>query len=537
MNPESLSQIIQRDDAQQIIDAAGRHILAQTEARSVALVFDGIDECIETRIGTLTAIESYVDTWQEEIRISDAEYAEPDVQTTAACTVVTLPMPAHDGPCGGYAGLFFDPGHTPATQHITPVLDIVGRFASLHTKVQAEQHRYERLELLYDVGRELASTLDLDDLLYDTIRLVADVTNADAGSVMILDPETDELVFQITHGEKRDELAHVRLSTTQGIAGWVFQHGKPAIVNDPLNDPRFADQIDQQTGYTTRNILCTPLQVQDHTIGVLQVLNKRNNDGFDKDDLELLLPLAGEAAIALENARLYRALREERDRIIEAQEEVRRGLARNLHDGTTQMLSSIQMSLSHARRLLARTPDDVEALDTELAYMEDLAQRAIRETRTLLFELRPVVLETRGLPAALDTYVQRLNETRTGPEVALTVADDIPELPQKISRTLFALIQEAVTNARKHADARRIIVVLGQCNEHIKVTVQDDGRGFKVADIHDKYDESGSLGLLNMRERVEYINATLDIRSAPDKGTTVCIQFRLDTLPVDDEQE
>lgn len=534
-----MSQLIAHDDVQQIIDAAGRQVLEMCDAVGVALIFNGTHAVIETRTSMPAAVESDVGEWVERIHArlqSETQEVVSTVHMSDASTVVTLPIPANNGSHAGYAGLFFPPGPRPQTDHVRPILDIVGRFASLRDQVQAERRRYERLEVLYDVGRELASTLDLDKLLYDTIQLVADVMNANAGSVMLLDPETDELVFQITHGEKRDELAHVRLSTTEGIAGWVFQHGKPAIVNDPPNDPRFAEQVDKQTGYTTRNILCTPLQVKGRTIGVLQVLNKQNDKGFGKDDLELLLPLVGEAAIALENARLYRALREERDKIIEAQEEVRRELARNLHDGTTQMLSSIQMSLSHARRLLKRQPDDIEMLDDELNYLEDLAQRAIRETRTLLFELRPVVLETRGLQAALNTYVQRLNETRTGPDVTFAFADDVPGLPQKIARTLFALIQEAVNNARKHAEADKITVVVQRCDEYIEVTVRDDGRGFELADVQEAYDESGSLGLLNMRERAEYIDATLEIDCAPGEGTRVCIRLHVDTLPADDEQ-
>lgn len=427
------------------------------------------------------------------------------------------------------------------------LLEGIGRYLSLQSALAASRTQQERLELLYEIGKSLASTLDLESLLYETIQLAAEVMNAEAGSVMILDPETNELVFQTAHGERRDQLREIRLPPTEGIAGWVFQHGEPTIVNDPRNDPRFAKQVDRQTGFLTRNILCAPLQVKGHTIGVLEVLNKRNGEEFapfGRDDVALILPLAAQAAIAIENARLYQDLREERDKIIRAQEDVRRELARNLHDGTVQMLSSMVMSLSHARRLLDRAP---EMLEDELGHLEELAERAIRETRRLLFELRPIVLETRGLEAALESYVARLNETSDQPTVKLEIATEFPELPPTIARTLFAIVQEAVGNARKHAEASRILVSVqveaadsltgegrsGGESPHsqgatLTVTVKDDGQGFDLDAVETHYDESGSLGLLNMKERAELIDATLTIKATPGDGTSVIVRLPLE---------
>src|SRR5690606_24682778 len=129
--------------------------------------------------------------------------------------------------------------------------------------------------------------------------------------------------------------------------------------------------------------LCVPLEIKGRIIGVLQVLNKRSDIGFTREDLDLMRTLASQAAIAIENARLYRDLQEERDRIIQAQENVRRELARDLHDGTTQLLSALSMNIEHAQTLLDHAP---ELVRPELDSMKQLADRAIRETRTLLFE-------------------------------------------------------------------------------------------------------------------------------------------------------
>ncbi|HBY98251.1 MAG TPA: histidine kinase [Chloroflexi bacterium] len=413
--------------------------------------------------------------------------------------------------------------------HLRALAAILGAIGGLLQELALTQSRLERAALLSEIGQALASTLDLPQLLQETMRQAMAIMQAQASSLMLLDNETNELVYEIVHGAKRDQLRQFRMPITQGIAGWVARTGQPLIVNDPGADPRFNRNVDRTTGFVTRSILCVPLQMKGRTIGVLQVLNKPSDSGFDEEDLELLRALASQAAIAVENARLYRNLQEEHDRIIEAQEEVRRELARNLHDGTVQLLSALAMNVEHARRLWQHAP---ERVDAELETIYEIANRAIQETRTLLFELRPIVLETQGLAAALESYVTRLNERgSTGTRVVLAIPCDLPRLPPKIERTLFAIIQEAVTNALKHAKATTIQVSVELSADVLEVLVQDDGYGFDLQRTQATYDRSGSLGLVNMRERAELIQADLRIESQADHGTRVVVRLALKTVP------
>lgn len=521
---DCLLQIMREDDPERMLRLAGRHLLSLTGADAAVVAYTGgRSETNPVYVGSLTsAIRSQFGRWYRRIVQRDAPL-ESIRRREAGITLIALP---YGEQC--HAAVAFrstaQVQAQPVVAAVRPFLDVLGAVLALRTELEAAQKANERLEHLYETGKSLASTLDLNELLYNTIQLAAEAVNAEAASVITLDPATNDLVFQTAHGEKRDELRKVRLATTEGIAGWVFQHGEPTIVNNPQHDPRFAQQVDARTGFTTRSILCVPLQVKGRTIGVLQVLNKHAEAGFDREDVTLLLPLAGEAAVAIENAQLYQNLREERDRIVEAQEEVRRELARDLHDGTVQLLSSIIMSLNHVRQLIVH---DTDMAEQELEYVEDLAQRTLRETRTLLFELRPVTLETRGLAAALDSYVERLNRSEVGPPVTVYVEDGVPQLPSTVARTLFALIQEAVNNARKHAEAERIDVRIRISNDCLMMTVTDDGCGFDLASVQRDYDQSGSLGLLNMRERAALIDAYLDIDCAPGEGTTVSVKLPL----------
>lgn len=441
-------------------------------------------------------------------------------------TLIKLPMNTPNSVVG-HIGLLYPADRSPQLSDLEGVrgfIQATSSFVALLDELNALRKRLDRLSLLYEVSQALASTLDLSALLYETIQLATDVINAEGGSLMLLDEQTNELVFQIAYGTQGEALQQLRIPANEGIAGWVCQHGEPVIANDPQHDARFSNRVDQHIGFRTRNILCVPLQIKGQTIGVLEVVNKRSPTGFDEEDQELLLTLASQAAIALENARLYKELREERDRILSAQEEVRREIARNLHDGTVQLLASIAMNLSHVRRLLTYNPDEVEA---ELDNIEDLVQRAIREARMLLFELRPLVIETRGLGAALETHVARLNQS-SGPPIHLSLPEELPELAPPVARTLFAIIQEAINNARKHAqEATGIWVTVTPTETHLEVEVRDDGPGFDLEEVKARYDELGSLGLVNMRERAELIDAQLVVESKPGAGTRVRVRVPL----------
>ncbi len=400
---------------------------------------------------------------------------------------------------------------------------VAGNLLDVLQESEYTHKRLERLGLLYEVGQSLASTLDLSQLLHDTMLWAAEVMKAGASTLMLIDPDDpDYLVFEVAHGVKRDQLRRYRMHKSEGVAGWVATHGTPVIVNNPDHDDRFNRKVDLRTGFLTRNILCVPMRIKGDIIGVLQVLNNSNEDGFDHEDLELLLTVASQAAVAVENARLYRNLREERDRIIAVQEEIRRELSRNLHDGAVQIIAAMTMSIDHAKNLARRRP---ELLLSELDELSELANRAMRETRTILFELRPVVLETQGLGAALMIYAERLNQdhSREG-VVRVYLPEEMPALDMRVERTLFDIVQEAVGNARKHAHAMEISIIGEVENEYLTLLVRDDGAGFDVKSVQARYEISGSLGLLNMRERAQLINGEWDLQSAPRQGTEMRVR-------------
>lgn len=402
----------------------------------------------------------------------------------------------------------------------------VGQLVSMSADLSQAQQRLNRLGLFYQVGQALVTNFDLNEFLANTMQLAADVMDAGASSLMLLDEESGDLVFEVSHGGGGDLLRRQRLSIYEGIAGWVVRHGKPTVANDARTDPRFNPRVDVRTGFLTQSIAAVPLMIKGRTIGVLEVLNKYSGGGFDSEDLRLLTSIGAQAAIAIENARLYSGMRDERDRIIQAQEEVRRELARNLHDGTVQMLSAISMSIDHLQRLLDVKP---EAALSELVALRSLVHQAAREARMVLFELRPIILETQGLVPTLESYVTQLNEgedfTAHLEPVALPGRFDT-----RIAGTIFSIVQEAVNNARRHAFANNVWIELATTPDTLIVEVRDDGRGFDVAAVAQDYEKRGSFGLLNMRERARLVDGSFSIQSniqPPNRGTTITLRVPL----------
>ena len=177
------------------------------------------------------------------------------------------------------------------------------------------EDKSEKLALLLDANRILTSTLDLDRLLKIIMGQAKRVVNAEASSLMLLDEATNELFFDVTLGEKGEKLRQIRLKLGEGIAGWVAKEGKPLMVADARKDPRFFVKADEVTKFETKSILCIPLMIKERIIGVMEAINQVDRGYFVDEDREIFEAFASQAAIAIENARLFQNLKREKEKI------------------------------------------------------------------------------------------------------------------------------------------------------------------------------------------------------------------------------
>jgi putative nucleotidyltransferase with HDIG domain len=172
------------------------------------------------------------------------------------------------------------------------------------------EEKAKRLVLLFKLGRILNSTLDHREVRRRAMEAATQLMKAEVGSLLLIDEEKQQLYFEVALGDKEEAVKTITLGMGEGIAGWVAKNGRPLIVNTPGKDPRFYKGVDERTEFRTRSIMCVPVKVKDRVIGVLEAINKKHGEKFDREDLSLFVSLADQVAIALDNARLYEELEE-----------------------------------------------------------------------------------------------------------------------------------------------------------------------------------------------------------------------------------
>lgn len=204
-------------------------------------------------------------------------------------------------------------------------------------------------------------------------------------------------------------------------------------------------------------------------------------------------------------------------KIITAQEEERRRLSREIHDGPAQMLANVMMRSDLIERLFKEYGAE-EALK-EVRSLRKMVRDALYEVRRIIYDLRPMALDDLGLSPTLKKYLQTIEDYYQTARITYRFFGDERRLDSKCEVSLFRLVQEAVQNALKHADADEILVKVEVKKELCTIIVKDDGRGFDMNQNMEK-----SFGILGMRERVELLNGTISIDSKPGAGTTVLIQ-------------
>ncbi len=379
----------------------------------------------------------------------------------------------------------------------------------------------DRLVMIYDLASSLSATLNYERVLeaiLDISRLGFGELGQRAGESvgLVLLYDSDGNLWAASHRNlvtRADERR--RIKGSKGIVADAIASSTALIGGAPRNDPELR-QFD--TLQKSKSMICVPLRAGFETFGAVLFTTVRSR-AYTSEHIELLTLFCNQATIALQNATLYQTVREERDKIVGKEEEARRKLARELHDGPTQDVAAIAMRLNFARLLVERDPDRARA---ELERLEDLAHRTVREIRSMLFALRPIILETEGLVAALNQYAENVQDTDNLP--VHVEADDYEDcLDLEASGVVFAILEEAINNARKHAQASSIMVRLRVEDDLVVAEVLDDGHGFDVEAVETSYGTRGSLGMLTLKERADLIGGTVNIESGPGQGTRVTL--------------
>ena len=380
----------------------------------------------------------------------------------------------------------------------------------LISKVTATLKYENVLEIALDLGSRVLATPNIP-----AERLVSAV-------LLFSDTEYDHPALTVgsaRHFTQSD--MRVVLPGTSGLIGEVITDGSPKSLTDLSKDPELSRIVALRSCSIA---YCLPLRAGFDTYGVLLFAHS-DPEFFTQSKRELLDIISHQSVIAIQNARLYSDIHQEKEQMIEIQEQEHRKLARDLHDGPTQSMAAIAMRLNFARRLLERDP---KATVDELMKIEELARRTTKEIRHMLFTLRPLELESQGLIGALKAMAEKTHETYNQNVIVEAEENVISQLEMSKQTIIFYIAEEAINNACKYAQANHIWVRMKDYDKDlVMLEVQDDGIGFDKNKVESSYEQRGSLGLKNMNERAEMVNGIFRLDSAIGKGTSIRVLIPL----------
>ena len=366
----------------------------------------------------------------------------------------------------------------------------------------------DQLESLIEVGNALATELDPPRMLDLVARRLREILHA--RFVLILLESEGELRVEVAAGDVEESVPGAAIALAGTKAGRVLERGQSERVDSVIDDPELDLELTRALEMLTG--LYVPMRLRNRTIGLIVAGDKLVPDRrFSSEDLRLAETFAARAAVAVDQARLIQ--RDALRRVVRAQEDERRRLARELHDETGQALTSILLGLKSLEDL-----DDVAALGQGVAALRERVVATLQDVRRLAVELRPAALDDFGLEAALERLTAGFAE-QTGLKVELESRLQDDRLPEEVETVLYRIVQEALTNIVKHAQASRVSIVITQKPGAVGAVIEDDGRGFDPDQSVD-----GGIGLIGMRERVALLDGSMTIEAAPGKGTTLVIE-------------
>lgn len=395
-------------------------------------------------------------------------------------------------------------------------------------ELQSLRRANERARAIYEMASTLSATLNYKRVLTTMLDLslmgLTEVKGPDTslvGLILLFEEEGNFERLKVHAGRNIPRSDENRVVSGQsGLIARAIYTAEPAVTDQVSNDLVLTQFLCTQNA---QSAICAPLRAGFDTFGVV-IFGSSNSKYFTHEHVELLNTFCNQAVIALKNAQLYQELQTEQLKILEKESEARHKLARDLHDGPTQTISAIAMRLNFIRMMLQKERSPNKVVE-EVAKVEELARKTTQEVRNLLFTLRPVVLETQGLAAALDQYAERLRQTEEL-DVEIEPGSYDGQLSKEAEGVVFAVIEEAVVNAKKHASANRIVVRLRVDDDLFTTEIQDDGSGFDLEGAQRRR-EDGHMGLLNMEERAELVGGRCSIQSKPGAGTLVRLDVPL----------
>ncbi len=397
--------------------------------------------------------------------------------------------------------------------------------AKIPTTVADMVERYERL---MEISRQLNSTLDLASLLRKIISAGKELTRCEAASILLIDPASGELRFEIASNIKPQDMDSI-VVPMDSIAGWVVSHGEPRVIDDVSREPSWSNRVDDTIEFHTRSLLAVPMRAHNKVIGVLESVNKLGSQRFDENDINTLTTLASQAAVAIENARLF----QQSDFIAEMVHELRTPLASL--KASTVLLKRSDLPKERQGDIVDMMQSETERLIRLTSEFLDLARLESGRTRLDVgrFDLNGLITES------LDVVIHQANEkgitmsTKGGKFIANADRG-------KTKQVLLNLLTNAIKYNKENGE---VIISSSEVSvdgePFVRLAVTDTGYGiskenqkrmfqkfYRVADTASKSSGTG-LGLTIAKHIVEAHGGTVTLESELGVGSTFSVTIPL----------
>ena len=387
-----------------------------------------------------------------------------------------------------------------------------------------KNQKLQQYEHLISISRDLASTLDLESLLQKIVNTAAELCDSEEASILLYDENNQKLFFQTaTNKEKQPGLMGI-VVPTNSIAGWVALNRQPVIVNNVHQDKRFFNKVEKDLEFPTHSILAIPLIAKEKLIGVLEVLNKKSGI-YNLEDQEILMNLGAQAAIAIENTRLF----QQSDLISELVHEIRTPLT-SINTISYLLQQSVVLDEERAKlaRIIQEETQRLSRMTTQFLDLSRLESGRIGFSRTRF-----------SLPELLQECAQNIQAevTKYGLQLTLDIPDKTVEIDadrDKIKQVILNLLSNAVKYNRKNG---KIIIHAHSHPDWIEISVQDNGMGIPEEEIPEMFNKffrseyaegkkpGTGLGLSICKRIVESHGGNISVKSRLDKGSTFTFQL------------
>ncbi|MCE1248163.1 MAG: response regulator [Firmicutes bacterium] len=382
--------------------------------------------------------------------------------------------------------------------------------------------RVKELSILNEMSQIVVSPLDLWFLFEKISNLATRISKVDACAIVMYDEEKEKFVISNTLGLSESFRKSVKMSLSDPIIEEMIALRRPMVVSK-LRGWGVSPLTLAAAEEAMHSMVAVPLQSKEKLMGLIAVFSTEM-EWINTEAVGLLSILAGQAAIAIENANLYESTRQKQrlveqllNKLIQAQEEERKRMAAEIHDTIAQSLVGILTRVQSCQSLIKKDPSQVAE---NLEELKNVVAENVKEVRQIIFNLRPSSLDDLGLIPSLENYIKRFEKENTI-EVEFHINTREKRLPTSVETAVFRIIQEALTNIKRHSKADKALIRLNFEPKMVNLRISDNGKGFDWEEVTKRFLRGDSHGLQGMKERISLLGGSFKVATENGMGCIV----------------